>query len=146
MFKQLQIPAWRQKSFIDLWHRNPRMTVTELARKSGLSRPTCYKLIRLLRERGDERGCIRDGERIARESAGAVGTAGLAHYRRADLLRVITQHEEYVNETLSYLCGLDASFKRFRKSNGEVDVIGMVEYLKGKNARRNRKAASQFGL
>ena len=143
-FHQLQTPPHRQRLFINLWHRRPNMAVSELSRQSRLSRPTCYKLIKLLEARGDIRGRTCNGESFAgrvtvTKSSPAASAGDLTHHRRRDLLRVIAVHEDFVNEALAYLCHMDASFKRFRNEDGEVDLPVLIDFLKGKNERRGRK-------
>ena len=56
---RMQIPPEKQARFMSLWHRYPDMTVSELARRSELSRPTVYKLFKKLARRGDVRGSVR---------------------------------------------------------------------------------------
>ena len=56
---RMQIPPEKQVRFMDLWHNYPDMSVSELARRSDISRPTVYKLLRKLRHRGDIRGSVR---------------------------------------------------------------------------------------
>ena len=145
-FHQVQVRVSVQRLVIQLWHQHPQMTVVELARRSKLSRPTIYRLIKLMEQRGDIRGQVRNGEPFLPDVkvlfSDTVGD--LSHMRRVDLLHVIDVHGEYLKESLSYLIGTDASFKRFRNDKGEVDVAKLSEYLKGKNERRHRKSASQL--
>lgn len=60
---RMHIPPEKQAVFMDLWHSYPDMSVSELARRSGISRPTVYSLFKKLARRGDVRGSVRK-ERI----------------------------------------------------------------------------------
>ena len=145
-FHQVQVRVSIQRLFIQLYHQHPRMTVVELARRSKLSRPTCYKLIRLLEERGDIRGQLCNGEPFLPEVRVLKSAGDLSHMRRVDLLHVIDVHEEYVKSSLTYLCGLDKSFREFRNDKGEVNMVKLIDFLRVKNEGRKRKSASQVGL
>ena len=147
-FHQVQVRVSIQRMFIQLWHQHPRMTVVELARRSKLSRPTCYKLIKLLEERGDIRGQVKDGEPFLPEVRVLFADTvnDLSHMRRVDLLHTIDVHEAFVREALTFLSSSDASFKRFRNDKGEVDLSKLIDFLRDKNEARKRKSASRVGL
>ena len=55
---RMQIPPDKQARFVGLWHQYPDMSVSELARRSGISRPTAYKILKKLSRRGDVRGSV----------------------------------------------------------------------------------------
>lgn len=52
----MKIEPGAQSEFVRLWHRNVTMSISQLCRLSGISRPTAYRILRKLRLRGDVRG------------------------------------------------------------------------------------------
>ena len=131
-FSEMQLARRRQGHFIELWHRKPNMSVSELSRQVGISRPTCYKLVKLLKARGDVRGLTVNGSAVAGQvmvsSDRRMRPAGdLSHFRRVDLLRIVRSHEDFVLSAFQLLCALDASFRQFRSDSGEVDVVRLTE-------------------
>lgn len=133
-FPEVQVGPARQDRFIGLWHRHPNMTMVELARRSKLSRPTCYKLVKLLQARGDVRGEVIDGAPVAGHVlVSKVGRVrDLSHYRRVDLLRELTLHEDYVNTSFALLCKGDSALKRHRNDAGEIDLQALIDTIKGR--------------
>lgn len=53
---RMKIEPEVQSKFIRLWHRNVTMSISQLCRLSGVSRPTAYRILGLLKRRGDVRG------------------------------------------------------------------------------------------
>ena len=53
---RMKIEPAVQWEFIRLWHRNVIMSVSQLSRMAGISRPTAYRILGLLKRRGDVRG------------------------------------------------------------------------------------------
>ena len=53
---RMRIEPAVQWEFIRLWNRNVVMSVSQLARMAGISRPTAYRILHLLERRGDVRG------------------------------------------------------------------------------------------
>ena len=114
LFVQVQVPAHQQRLFIQLWHRHPAMPITELSRQARISRPTCYKLIKLLEARGDVRGEICNNEFLSETDikipAGEGSLGDLSHFRRQDLLRRIAVHEDFARVALKLLARYDRDF------------------------------------
>lgn len=65
LFPDVKVDSWRQEKFIVKWHQFPRLGVAALSRLACISRPTAYRLIRLLEKRGDVRGEVCEGSPIA---------------------------------------------------------------------------------
>ena len=135
----MQIAPFRQRAFIQLWHRHPDMSVVELARRSELSRPTCYRIIRLLEERGDIRGRICNKKHLADEvkvpASASTSSGDLSYARRADLLRQLRIHEEYVRLSLSLLGRYDEAFSGYLTGE-EIDLPDVLKRLERTLERR----------
>lgn len=56
LFRQIRIDPEQQARFIAAWHKYPGMSISALSRHAGISRPTAYRLIKLLKQRGEIRG------------------------------------------------------------------------------------------
>lgn len=135
IFEEVRVPKHNQRAFISLWHNKPHMSIVELARQSELSRPTCYRIIELLEQRGDIRGQVINGEPVAsRVRVSQSSSAGdISHYRRVDLVRVITMHEAFVKEVFRYLCLQDEAFRKYRNDDGDIDLPALTSALEGRN-------------
>ena len=132
LFADMQIPPHQQRVFIQLWHRHPNMPIVELSRQSKLSRPTCYKLIKKLRNRGDVRGIQCDDKPVSESvqvASGEVQVSDLSYFRRTDLIKRIGVLEEYVLASVKLLARSDRDFLRVLDAE-EFDlnkVLALVE-------------------
>ena len=61
LFPEVKVDSWKQEKFIVKWHQFPKMNIAQLSRLASISRPTAYRLVRLLEARGDVRGEICEG-------------------------------------------------------------------------------------
>lgn len=136
----MQLPEDNHRHFIELWHRHPKMNITELCRRVGISRPTAYKLIKGLKARGDVRGKLCNGLSVTSVlvSADRLHFSDLSHHNRLDLLRVIRSHEECIAAAFKLLCASDSSLRRYRNEDGEIDVHALTHALLGRFRMLNR--------
>lgn len=61
LFPEVKVDSWKQEKFIVKWHQFPKLDIAKLSRLASISRPTAYRLLRLMEARGDVRGETFDG-------------------------------------------------------------------------------------
>lgn len=103
----------KRRDFVHLWHRFPVMSVSELARRLEVSRPTVYSMIRELEARGDVRGDICDGTSVR-----------LLFASRED-------YSDCVEAAFEYFALKDARYRRLRNSKtGDIDVPALTRRIR----------------
>ena len=122
LFADMQLPWFRQEAFIKHWHGS-RVGVSELARRVGISRPSCYKLIDKLEARGDVRGEICNGEPVSTRVVQVEGD--LSYATRRDLLRKLRDYNEFAKAVMSYVAAFDAEFIGALEEGSETDGVDL---------------------
>ena len=122
LFADMQLPWFRQEAFIKHWHGS-RVSVSELARRVGISRPSCYKLIDKLEARGDIRGEICNGEPVSMRVVQVEGD--LTYATRRDLLRKLRDYNEFAKAAMSYVAAFDADFVGALEEGSETDGVDL---------------------
>ena len=123
-----RVPVPKQRRFISRWHRHPEMSISELARAAGISRPTAYSLIESLEQRGDVRGEVQDGAPVLPSKIRGADYTGASRER---LLQGLTVYEDFVQVVLQYFCARDMRYRQYRdEETGDINVPAFTKAVR----------------